>query len=141
MRSKKSSNKGSNEDKRKELLRKTLLKEREETIKEITDQLGRQLLDEDLQAKIDSALDVGDQSLLNLTEGIDISLLEMRNRMRKDIDDALNRLEEGTYGICIDCGEEISEGRLKVVPFAIHCVKCQERNELLEKIEKEEERG
>lgn len=134
------SNKSSNKDERKELLRKALLKGREETIKEITDQLGRKL-DEDLQTKIDSALDVGDQSLLNLTEGIDISLLEMRNRMRKDIDDALNRLEEGTYGICIDCGEEISEGRLKVVPFATHCVKCQERNELLEKIEKEEERG
>lgn len=134
------SNKRSNKDKRKELLRKILLKKREEVVKEITDQLGHQL-DQDLQVKIDSALDVGDQSLLNLAEGIDISLLEMRNRIRKDIDDALNRLDEGTYGICIDCGEEISEGRLKVVPFATHCVRCQERNELLEKIEKEEERG
>lgn len=130
----------SNKDKNKELRRKILLKKKEEIVKEIADQLG-QRLDEALQAKIDSALDVGDQSTLDLAEEIDISLLEMRNRIRREIDDALQRLEEGTYGICIECGEEISEGRLKVLPFATHCVKCKEKNELLEKIEKEEERG
>lgn len=129
-----------NKNKTKEFRRNILLKKKEKIVKEIAELLGYQLND-DLQAKIDSALDAGDQSILNLEQGIDISLLEMKNRTRKDIDNALQRLEEGTYGKCTDCEEEISEGRLEVLPFANFCVKCQERHEFLEKIEKKEERG
>lgn len=130
----------SNKDKNKELRRRILLKKREEIVKEIADQLGQQINDE-LQRRIDSALDLGDQAIRDLEEEIGISLLDMKNKVRKEIDDALRRLDEGTYGICTECGEEISEGRLKVVPFATHCIKCQEKLELIEKIEKEEERG
>ena len=43
----------------------------------------------------------------------------------KNIDEALLRLEEGEYGICEECEEEIPMGRLKIVPFARHCVKCK----------------
>jgi DnaK suppressor protein len=41
------------------------------------------------------------------------------------IDEAILRLEEGEYGICEECEEEIPLGRLKVLPFARHCVKCK----------------
>ena len=49
------------------------------------------------------------------------------------------KLEEGTYGRCADCGAEITEKRLRAVPFARRCVTCQEKQEMLEKIEMEEE--
>ncbi len=45
------------------------------------------------------------------------------------IDHALSRIDEGTYGICEDCGETIPHTRLRILPFASTCVKCQTRNE------------
>jgi len=69
----------------------------------------------------------------------EISIMEMRNRVRQQIDEALVRLGEGNYGLCSDCGVEISEKRLKAVPFARRCVACQEKQEMLEKIEQEED--
>jgi DnaK suppressor protein len=43
----------------------------------------------------------------------------------KRIRDALDRLNEAKYGICEECGEEISEKRLQVMPFAAYCLECQ----------------
>ena len=47
-----------------------------------------------------------------------------------NIDNALQRLNEGTYGICDECGEEINEKRLNAMPFAVLCVDCQTEREL-----------
>jgi len=53
-------------------------------------------------------------------------LLGDREREKiRHIDEALTRLEEGEYGICEDCEEEIPLGRLKAMPFARLCVKCK----------------
>jgi DnaK suppressor protein len=124
---------------RQEVLQKMLLGKRQEIIKEIEESLG-QSLTEDQQRRLESARDVGDQALMDLERELGISLMEMRNRRRQSIDEALTRLHEGTYGICAECGVEISEKRLQAVPFAKLCVECQSRAELLEKIEREEER-
>ena len=60
-------------------------------------------------------------------------LLCNRDREKLElIDEALERIEDGTYGHCEDCGTKIAEGRIKVMPFARHCVACKS------KIEKEE---
>lgn len=45
----------------------------------------------------------------------------------QQVDDALARLDAGTYGICASCGRPIPAGRLEVRPFAEHCVACAER--------------
>jgi DnaK suppressor protein len=116
-----------------------LLQKKREITQEIEDQLDSHLSDE-LQRRIDSALDEGDQSLLDLTEDIDLSLLEMRNKTLKDIHNALRCLKDGTYGICEECQGPIPEKRLRVMPFVRTCVTCQEKREVLEKIEKEEDR-
>lgn len=78
--------------------------------------------------------------MMDLERELGISLSEMRNRRRQMIDDALLRVEDGSYGVCAECGVEISEKRLAAVPFAKLCVECQTQAELLERIEKEEER-
>lgn len=46
-----------------------------------------------------------------------------------EIDDALERLNNGTYGICEECGEPIGEGRLSAMPFTKVCVECKSKNE------------
>lgn len=126
-------------ERRQEVLQKMLMAKRQEIMKEIEGSLG-QSLTEDQQRRLESARDVGDQALMDLDRELGISLMEMRNRRRQAIDEALTRLHEGTYGICAECGIEISEKRLQAVPFAKLCVECQSREELLEKIEKEEDR-
>ena len=133
-----SATKGTVSSLRTEALRKMLLERRREVLKEIEGLIGRRMSDE-MQGRIDSAPDVGDQALLDAERGRDISILEMRNRVRQQIEEALARLDEGSYGLCVDCGVDISEKRLKAVPFARRCVACQEKEELLEKIEQEED--
>ena len=124
---------------RREVLQRMLLGKRQEIMREIEGNLG-QSLTEDQQRRLESARDVGDQALMDLDRELGISLMEMRNRKRQAIDEALTRLSEGTYGICAECGIEVSEKRLEAVPFAKLCVQGQSRQELLEKIEKEEDR-
>ncbi|CUS33430.1 TraR/DksA family transcriptional regulator [Candidatus Nitrospira nitrificans] len=126
-------------EQRQDVLHKMLLSKRQEIIREIEESLG-QSLTEDQQRRLESARDVGDQALMDLERELGISLMEMRNRRRQSIDEAITRLHEGTYGICAECGVEISEKRLQAVPFAKLCVECQSRAELLEKIEREEDR-
>jgi DnaK suppressor protein len=123
---------------RTEALRKMLLDRRQEVMKEINGLIGHRMSDE-IQRRVDSAPDVGDQALLDTERVRDISIMELRNKMRQQIDEALAKLEEGTYGRCADCGAEITEKRLRAVPFARRCVTCQAKQEMLEKIEMEEE--
>lgn len=63
-------------------------------------------------------------------------LLRLRDRERKllkKIDEALLRIQNGTFGICEECGEEIDENRLKVRPVATLCISCKEDQEYKEK--------
>ena len=119
-------------------LRSMLLAKRQEVMNEIKEDLGQSLTSDQLRRL--EGMDTGDQALMDLERELGISLSEMRNRKRQLIDEALVRVEDGSYGVCADCGVEISERRLAAVPFAKLCVDCQSREELLEKIEKEEER-
>ncbi len=121
-------------------LKKILLAKREALIQEIKQQLGQSVTDEQ-QRRLEAAMDSGDQALVDLEREMGISLQEMRNRERKNIDDALDSLDEGTYGVCAECGEEISEKRLHALPFARLCVECKSKRELMEKIERSEQRS
>jgi len=63
--------------------------------------------------------------------------LRIRDRERKliaKIKEALERIENGTYGICETCGEEISEARLKARPVTTLCIDCKTRQEVDEKV-------
>lgn len=63
--------------------------------------------------------------------------LRLRDRDRKlvnKIKAALERIEEGTYGICESCGEEISVPRLKARPVTTQCINCKSRQEEEEKL-------
>jgi DnaK suppressor protein len=125
--------------KRKDMLKKLLLKRRNEVVKGLEVQMGRKLTNETGQ-KIDSAMDSADQSAQDVDQGIDYSLLEMKYEQYKDIADAFRKLENNTYGICEECGGDISIKRLEVNPLARYCIECKTRREELENIQKEETR-
>ena len=125
--------------KRNDLLSKLLLKKRNEVVENLEAQMGRKLVRETGQ-KIDSAMDSADQSALDMDQGIDYSLLEMKYEQYKDIADAFRKLQNNSYGQCEDCGEEIDIKRLGVNPLARYCIDCKTKKEALENIQKEETR-
>ncbi len=45
----------------------------------------------------------------------------------RQVEDALERMEQGSYGVCDDCGQTISPKRLEAVPWALYCISCQEK--------------
>jgi DnaK suppressor protein len=125
--------------KRKDMLKSLLLKKRNEVVKGLEAQMGRKLTLETGQ-KIDSAMDSADQSAQDVDQGIDYSILEMKYEQYKDIADAFRKLQSNSYGLCEECGDEISIKRLEVNPLARYCIDCKTRREEIEKIQKEETR-
>jgi len=82
--------------------------------------------------------DVLDSVSEERTRELDMILTDREKRKLLQIDDALDRIEDGTYGQCEECGVKIPKARLKVLPFAKFCVECQEKNEREEKYTREE---
>lgn len=121
-----------------EKLRKKLIEHRRSIISEAKGEIAKFIRGDERQL-VDTALDDGDWSLVDVTEDINLSKLTSHKETLNKIDEALRKMNEGTYGICEDCGAEISEARLSVIPFAIHCVDCKEKRERMEEFEREEE--
>jgi DnaK suppressor protein len=115
---------------RKDELRRIIIELRDETLEKIEQTMGTKL-DEDPRMSTLSTMDIGDLSQLDFDENIDYTLLQMHIERLRGIEDALDRLEEGSYGICENCGEAINTERLKVLPFTTYCVRCQEQREQL----------
>jgi RNA polymerase-binding protein DksA len=66
-------------------------------------------------------------------EGLEIDLImgQTEHQILQDIEDALERIAAGSYGTCEDCGEPISEKRLRAIPYTAVCVPCEEKREAL----------
>lgn len=60
---------------------------------------------------------------------IELALIQMKSETLRRIDAALRRVDEGTYGNCVECQEAISKERLQALPFAPRCTSCQETRE------------
>ena len=81
-------------------------------------------------------LDQGESSEVDIQEDIEFALIQMKSETLNKIGEALRRLEEGTFGYCFECGEEISERRLRALPFAVRCKDCEEARETAEQRER-----
>ncbi|HVG70565.1 MAG TPA: TraR/DksA family transcriptional regulator [Vicinamibacterales bacterium] len=81
-------------------------------------------------------LDQGESSEVDIQEDIEFALIQMKSETLTKIDAALRRLEEGTYGDCFECGDQISEARLRALPFAVRCKDCEEARETAEQRER-----
>ena len=97
----------------------------------------RRRMQNEVQSRIrdgraDRSVDVRDNlehSDAEIHGDIALSLLQMRSDSLARVDEALVRLEAGKYGSCFECETEISERRLRALPFAVRCQACEERRE------------
>jgi DnaK suppressor protein len=83
-----------------------------------------------LQATIDNNTrqgDLADQATGNNEVHIQLRLKQTDAKILQAIEEALWRLEKGTYGTCRDCGEPISEARLNAIPWTRVCISCKEK--------------
>jgi DnaK suppressor protein len=87
--------------------------------------------------KLSEVFDAGESSEADIQEDIELALIQMKSETLSRVDDALTRLEQGTYGNCFDCGEEIAEKRLRALPFAVRCKDCEEAREIAEQRERQ----
>ncbi|MCX5896911.1 MAG: TraR/DksA family transcriptional regulator [Proteobacteria bacterium] len=103
-----------------ESMKKQLLKMREELLKDLNHDVRSERTDFDTEVGdfYDNADTERGRQLFHLLSGREREKLH-------DIDDALVRVEEGTYGMCDECGKKIHKERLKIMPFAKNCVTCQ----------------
>jgi len=58
-----------------------------------------------------------------------LSMASVEQKAVYEIDEALKRIDEGDYGLCLTCGKQIAKNRLKAVPFAKYCIACQSEEE------------
>ncbi|MCI5779699.1 MAG: TraR/DksA family transcriptional regulator [Lentisphaeria bacterium] len=72
---------------------------------------------------------MADVSSDNFRHEMELQMLTENGNTIKLIDDAIERLANGEFGICMDCGEPISEARLMARPYALFCIKCKSRHE------------
>src|SRR6201993_5134918 len=71
--------------------------------------------------------DLADQASGNNEVHIQLKLKQTDAKILQAIEEALYRMEKGTYGICRDCGEEIAEARLRAIPWTRVCITCKEK--------------
>jgi DnaK suppressor protein len=83
--------------------------------------------DEAEETPLDNHL--AENASITIDREIDYSLEEASEQVLKDIDLALGRLDEGTYGVCITCGRQIDEERLAAIPHATQCIEDRRREE------------
>ncbi len=84
---------------------------------------------EDLQIKPDDLADEADLATSTINQQVSFSIREKEMTKLKRIDAALARIEEGSFGLCLESGEEIEEKRLETQPWAEFCIEVAEERE------------
>jgi DnaK suppressor protein len=117
-------------------LDKEFVEKQRERLEELRAELTRMVegLEEDQQDRAEWAGDMtendsGDMSQSLFTREMDATVEQTMEKRLESVDRALQKIEEGTYGICDDTGEPIPRGRLEAMPEAIYTVEAQQRRE------------
>ena len=108
-------------------IRKELMKQREELLSE-----AEQTINSKLGADKQSFPDPTDQATAELDNNFMLRLRGREQKLLKKIDEAIARIDEGSYGICESCGGQIGLKRLEARPVTTLCIECkteQEENE------------
>ena len=111
--------------KEKKHFRKKLLEKRTELISVVqkTEEYGRQANSEP------EGMDLADQASSSYTKEFMFSKSDSDRQLLQEVVDALLRLDEGEFGDCMNCGEEVERKRLEAVPWSAFCLACQEQAE------------
>jgi len=104
-----------------EKVRKSLLFKRDELLHDLAK--NREVSEETVD---ESAQDMADRATSAYTKEFAYSLSESDRKILILIEEALERLNAGIYGTCINCSQPVQEKRIEAVPWARHCLDCQE---------------
>jgi RNA polymerase-binding transcription factor len=115
-------------DERQRRLRNVLLEKKRTLWNQLREELFRDT-GEGLQSQFEIPLDPAEHGLIDLLEDTGMIVADIRRQELTALDEAMGRMERGSYGICDACGEEIPEERLRVMPFARYCLKDQREQE------------
>jgi len=106
--------------------KKMLEDRRRELLHEVRDKMRDARSDSTKEREV---LDAAEISEGDVQDEIEFALIQMKAETLNRIDAALRRLEEGTYGDCFECGQDIAAARLRALPFAVRCKDCEEARE------------
>jgi DnaK suppressor protein len=120
-------------------LKQILEDRRREIVSEVQGRI-RDVRAEGSTSKVNDVFDAGESSEADIQEDIEFALIQMKAETLQKINEALARLEDGKYGFCFECGDEIAEPRLRALPFAVRCKDCEEARELAEQRERSSQR-
>ena len=104
-----------------EKARKRLVAKREELLHDLAK--NREVSEETVD---ESAQDMADRATSAYTKEFAYSLSESDRKVIVLIEEALSRLDTGTYGTCVHCSQPVQDKRIEAVPWARHCLDCQE---------------
>ena len=113
--------------------RQALLDERQRVVDAISylHAENRSSLTEDTGELVSSSADnhPGDMATETFDRELDYTLEENSEHVLGEIDAALQRIEDGTFGRCANCGRDIDEARLEAIPYAMKCIDCRRQEE------------
>ena len=81
------------------------------------------------EADEEATQDIADKAANSYTKEFLFHQSDENRRLLQLVDEALDRLKNGTYGLCVSCQEEVQGKRLEAVPWARHCIECQEKQD------------
>jgi DnaK suppressor protein len=109
--------------------RKMLLEEKQRLLNN-----SKNAMKNELALSQDDLMDETDLAASEVNQNLVFKLRDRERQLLGKIDEALGRMDEGTFGMCEECEEPIEPKRLEVRPVSTHCIACKERQEHREKI-------
>jgi len=109
-------------------LKELLLKQEKELLSTAEETL------EEMEAKDENIPDPTDRASFETDMGVELRIRDRERKLIKKVRGALKKIEDGSYGLCEKCPEEISFKRLEARPVTTLCIKCKEREEREEKL-------
>ena len=116
-----------------EKVKKNLIRRKSELWQEISEDIEDDAREE-YQELVQSIRDESDRALAELEETTIWSYVKLKVQEIENIEEALKRMASGKYGSCKSCGGWIRPARLKVVPYAVRCRACQEKQEKIARL-------
>lgn len=110
-----------------ELFRTQLLAKKEE----IADEAGKTL--SEMTDQTSNVPDPNDRASIESGRSFELRIRDRERKLLAKIDEAITRIDDGSYGICEDCGEEIGMKRLEARPVTMLCIECKTAQETKEK--------
>src|SRR5882672_6076826 len=104
--------------------KKKLMEKKDELFQTVskTEQYGR-------EADEDATQDIADKAANSYTKEFLFSQSSNERNTLQLVNEALNRVDDGSFGVCVACENEINQKRLEAVPWTRHCISCQEMQE------------